>query len=316
MIAAVIAMLLFATSSVAAHRSIGHLGPAGANFWRVLIATLVLVVYAHGFGGGLGGPALAWFLASGLVGYGLGDFGIFRALPLIGARLTSLLTQCLAAPIASTAEWMWLGTRLGARELIAGATILAGVALALAPAGRERVRLLPSPSPAPLPEAGSGSALPVSWAGIGFGFLAAFGQAIGAVLSRHGMQLMDSAGRAVDPMTISYQRILPGLAFGWLWWLASRRGGGDVPSSRVLPPARAWPWVLLNGVVGPCVGVIFYQLALHQQPTGIVMAIVALTPLFVIPLAILIEGERPAPRSIVGGCIAVAGAVVLVVSRV
>jgi drug/metabolite transporter (DMT)-like permease len=50
---------------------------------------------------------------------------------------------------------------------------------------------------------------------------------------------------------------------------------------------------------------------LATRPTGVVLPIVATTPIVVIPFARLVEGERPRKRSLVGGAIAVAGAVVL-----
>jgi drug/metabolite transporter (DMT)-like permease len=46
-----------------------------------------------------------------------------------------------------------------------------------------------------------------------------------------------------------------------------------------------------------------------------VMAIIATTPIVVMPLAYVFEGERPTKRSIVGGIVAVAGVVGLVATR-
>ena len=74
---------------------------------------------------------------------------------------------------------------------------------------------------------------------------------------------------------------------------------------------RAWPWVLLNGLAGPALGVACYQWALKIYPTGIVLPIVAITPLVIIPFSRYLEGERPTVRSLVGGLIGVAGAVAL-----
>jgi drug/metabolite transporter (DMT)-like permease len=46
-----------------------------------------------------------------------------------------------------------------------------------------------------------------------------------------------------------------------------------------------------------------------------VLPIVATTPLVIIPLAYKIEGDRPGARSIIGGAIAVAGAVALALAK-
>ena len=74
---------------------------------------------------------------------------------------------------------------------------------------------------------------------------------------------------------------------------------------------KAWPWVLANGVAGPALGVSCYQWALKTTPTGIVLPIVAITPLVIIPFSYHLEGERPSRRSIAGGALAVAGAAAL-----
>jgi len=54
---------------------------------------------------------------------------------------------------------------------------------------------------------------------------------------------------------------------------------------------------------------------LFTTPSGIVLPIVATTPLVIVPLAYWIEGERPTRRSLVGGVVAVVGAVALTLVR-
>jgi drug/metabolite transporter (DMT)-like permease len=93
-----------------------------------------------------------------------------------------------------------------------------------------------------------------------------------------------------------------------LFFLASRR---------IAPPrakgnfAAAAPWIGLNALAGPTLGVGCYQWALAVAPTAVVLPIVATTPVVAIPLVWLIDGDRPSLRSIIGGVIAVAGSVAL-----
>ena len=77
------------------------------------------------------------------------------------------------------------------------------------------------------------------------------------------------------------------------------------------PWRRAWPLVLINGLAGPALGVSCYQWALKTTPTGVVLPIVAITPIVIIPFSYYLEGERPGKRSLLGGAIAVAGAAAL-----
>jgi drug/metabolite transporter (DMT)-like permease len=131
----------------------------------------------------------------------------------------------------------------------------------------------------------------------------------------------------VDGLTAAYQRILGGLIVGALpaIWLLGRqivesrdRTAGCPPGSspvRRLPWRKASPWVLLNALAGPALGVGCYQWALATTPSGIVLPIVATLPIAVIPLAYLFEGDRPSWRSVLGGVVAVAGVIALTMAR-
>src|SRR3954471_17067531 len=121
----------FALNATCANRNLATNGPVRANLGRLTVAALVLGGIAHTIGGGLGSASLGWFFLSGVIGMGIGDLGLYAALPLLGSRLTVLMAQCLAAPIAALGEWIWLGTRLTAAQVAWGLTILAGVALAI-----------------------------------------------------------------------------------------------------------------------------------------------------------------------------------------
>jgi drug/metabolite transporter (DMT)-like permease len=295
---AFLAALLFATSSVAAKRAVFHFGSASANLFRILVAAVLLAAYSHRWGAGLQGPSLYWFLASGLIGFGICDTAIFLSLPRIGAHLTSLLVQCLAAPVAAVAEWLWLGTSMGAWETVGSGLILGGVALALVPSKHAPGRFRPN------------------GAGVALGVIAAIGQALGAVISRHGQLLSREAGFSIDALSVAYQRILAGVFFSLAWWIVVRLRTEQVSTPK---PQRAnlnaWGWVGLNAIAGPFLGVGSYQWALQLEPTGVVMTIASLTPLAVVPLAWWLDGERPRLRSVSGGVVAVLGVVLLAHQR-
>ena len=79
---------------------------------------------------------------------------------------------------------------------------------------------------------------------------------------------------------------------------------------------KLWPWVLGNALFGSTLGISFMQWALSTAtPTAIVLAIIATTPLVVIPLARIFEGEHVSHRAIVGAVVAVTGVVGLMWSR-
>jgi drug/metabolite transporter (DMT)-like permease len=297
-IQAILTSVLFAMSAVSAGRSTRLLGAGTANLCRLILATTCLALWAHLFGGGLTGAGLPWLFLSGVVGFGMGDLALYGAYCRIGPRLGVLLCLCLAAPLGALLEWLWLGTQLTLYQILWGATILVGVFAALAPEPRAAVG-------------------PRIWgAGIVLGTVAALGQGGGAVLTRKAFDVARLAGQSIDGGTAAYQRILGGLLLTIVFLLV-RHGRQCFPMLAQGPPAgdrpwrQAWPWVLANALAGPTLGVAFYQWALAVAPTGIVLSIVATTPLVVIPFAMLLDGERPTFRSLVGGAVAVLGAAAL-----
>jgi drug/metabolite transporter (DMT)-like permease len=297
MIQAVFTAVLWAMSAVSAGRSTRLLGAGTANLSRLALATGLLALWAHLFGQGLTGVGLPWLFLSGIVGFGFGDLALYGAYYRLGPRLGVLLCLCLAAPLGAFMEWVWLGTRLSLYQIFWSTTILVGVFAALAPDRRVAMG-------------------PRTWTvGIMLGAVAAFGQGGGAVLTRKAFNVAGQAGQHIDGGTAAYQRILGGLLLTAVvllihYWRRSSAAAHETGAAG-RSWSRAWPWVIANALCGPALGVAFYQWALSVAPTGVVLAIVATTPLAVIPFTMLLDGERPTARSLAGGAIAVLGAAAL-----
>jgi drug/metabolite transporter (DMT)-like permease len=293
--------LLFATSVVCATQSAKLIGGTEANFWRLAVATVLLGIWAHTFGQGEAGDSFGLFVLSGVIGVGA-DVFLFQALPRLGSRLSLLIIQCFSALSAAALEWLWLGTKLSGLQIAACAIILAGVALALAPGKHLDAKKA------------------VLAAGISFSLLAAFGNGFGAVMSRKAYAVAKQAHQDIDGATSAYQRLIGGLFVAAICLLVVKRrqiaAQLNQPSPPRLPEAekwrRVWPWVLANGFAGQTLGVTCYQWALKTTPTGLVLAVVATTPLVVIPFASMLEGDKIEIRSVMGGLVAVAGAILLV----
>ncbi len=286
--------IFFSLSVIFAARSSRVLGGPAANLGRICIAIVLLAIWSRGFGQGLRGASFPWFFLSGIVGFGLGDIALFGALTRIGPRLSILITQCLAAPIAAFVEWLWLGTTLSTVDLICAAVILAGVAIALAPDhGMEVDRR-------------------TFWIGALFGLGSAIGQGGGAVLSRKASEIAILNHFPIDGGTAAYQRITGGLLMTALAYVLFRRSAR--PDNDFTPAERwrlAWPMVLGNALAGPAIGVGCFQWALSTTPSGIVLPIVATSPLVTIVLTFFIDGLRPTRRAVLGGLLAVVGAAAL-----
>jgi drug/metabolite transporter (DMT)-like permease len=304
-LAALLCTLLFAVSMACGHRSAKLIGGTEANFWRLSVAGLSLGIWAYAFGVGLSSAAFPLFFWSGAVGIGIGDVALFQTLPRLGSRLTSLLVGCLSAPFAALIEWVWLGTTLSLAQILWGLLIVGGVGLALLPGehvNRTRRDL---------------------FVGTLFALLASSCNAAGGVLSRRAYEVSHAAGEHLDGGNAAFQRVLGGLLLGGVCLLVVKRRAiklqAQAPHKLVVEASikkwrRVWPWVLVNGLAGQALGVSCMQWALESTPAGIVFAILAITPIVIIPFAVVLEEERPTMRSLVGGAMAVGGVIALALS--
>jgi len=310
MIPAFITTLLWSYCVIAARRSVHQLGENLANLARILVAVVALGLMAHFLGKGLGGGGFFYFFLSGVIGFGLGDIGVFYALPRIGSRLTLLMAQCAAAPIAGLTEWAWMGTTISVMQILAIGIILCGIVIALAP------KNIPSAD------------LPTFIAGIAFGLLAAVGQGLGAVLSRKAYEAARLAGSWTETRSVpeslwmgattGYQRLIGGALVILVFYLVSL----TIKSWRTFPRGEEGKapltnkarYVFLNAAAGPIFGIICFQWALATTPSAIVQPIIAMTPLVVMPMAWFLEGDRPSRRAVAGALLSVVGVILLAIS--
>ena len=304
MLPAFLSTILYSFSALFAQRTTRVLGGITANFVRLVLATLLLGLWAHGWGMGFHGPAQPWLFVSGLVGFGIGDVALFQGYPRLGSRLLIMMVHCLATPTAAVVEYAWLGTTLTAAQVLCILASISGVALALAPGGRQ-----------------SQPRHPEFRLGLLFGLIAMLGQSLGAVFSRKANSVALALGGPVpDGITAAYQRIWGGLLVAtltYILFLIRRRitRGEDSGIRQGNEPAATRSqiagWVVANTLAGPVLGVSCFQWALANEKTGVVLPIVALTPLVIIPIAHWLEGEKTTRREILGGGIAVAGVAAL-----
>jgi drug/metabolite transporter (DMT)-like permease len=304
--AAFLCTLLFSVSITCGHRSAKLIGGTEANFWRLTLASLLLGAWSYACGLGLRSAAFPLFFISGAIGIGIGDAAFFQTLPRLGSRLTSLLIGCLSAPLAALIEWVWLGTTLSLGQILWGLLTVGGVGLALMPSEhvqRTRRDLC---------------------VGTLFATMASLFNAVGGVLSRRAYEVAHAGGEHLDGGNAAFQRCLGGLLLAALCLLIVKRRAFRVqahaPHALVLEASKkkwrgVWPWVLLNGFAGQTLGVSCMQWALETTPAGIVFAILAITPIMIIPFARVLEDERPTARSLIGGALAVGGVIALALSR-
>jgi drug/metabolite transporter (DMT)-like permease len=305
MLPAFLTTLLFATSAVCGYRTARQVGGIEANFWRITLATIFLTAWAFTFGHAFEG-APGWFALSGFIGIGIGDSAYFQALPKLGSRRTILLCQCFTAPFAALIEFFWLGTKLNGAEIFCIVVILGGVAIALKPDDDLKISAR-------------------DWRiGIAGSILAALCTAVASVLIRKGFQTAAENGFHPDAGTTGYQRVLGGIIIptiallAFKWKPAQAHGpafAGDTLRISKDKWARIWPWVVANALAGQTLGVTCMQWALKTTEAGVVSAVIATTPVVLLPMTRIVDKEKIHLHSFVGALIAVAGVIGLTFCR-
>lgn len=297
MLASLLTTLLFSVSAICATRATRWVGSTRANLVRLFIALACLALYANTLGSGWQGSGLFLFVVSGAIGIGLGDIAAFRAFVHIGPRLTVLFVQCLCAPFAAVMEWWWLGTALTGTQILGCSVILLGTGISMASKipGKEPWR--------PMMVGGA------------FAVGAALAQAAGAVLTRRANMVNGLEGMQIDGMTAAYQRMCGAMVVMVGVYLLIRMYFSRWPRGRNVVAPGVWksamPWVVGNALSGAVLGIACFQWALQTTPSAIALSVVALTPLVIVPLAWILERDRPSLWSIFGGIVAVGGVWVL-----
>ena len=224
---------------------------------------------------------VAMLLLSGAIGIGLGDTAYFNALNKLGARRT-LLLETLAPPMGAFLALIFLGEQLTAGAWCGILITILGVAWVITE--RTEATVVSSQHP---------------WYGVFWGLLAAITQALGAVLSRFALVTAN-----VSPLWSSFWRLLGGTAIVLLLISLSPRR----PDKSL---SITWSWRLIGVIIlvafgSTYLGIWLQQISLKLAPTGVAQTLLATSPLFVLPIAVVM-GEKLSLRAILGALVALAG---------
>ena len=278
-----------------------RIGSFRVNAIRLLFAVAIYSIILWATTGRLFPETLnssqVYYLAlSGLIGLVIGDGCGFKALVMIGPRLTTLLWG--TAPImAVIIAWAFLGEKLHLVHMLGILTTIGGVSWVVS---ERRIKSqnhfnLATDHP------DSGTLLK----GVLLGLVAAFGQAAGLVLSKHAML---DLGEPLDPLPASFLRMLSSAIMIWAFALVRGKLLDTLSGFR---NGVAMACAFGGAVFGPFLGVWTSLLAVVRIPAGIAATLNATTPIWIIPNVMLIYKEKVSVRAVFGALLAVGGVVVL-----
>jgi hypothetical protein len=300
MIPALLTTLLFALTAVCATQAAIALGGTRANLGRLLIAVVLLGIWAHVYGLGWSGGEFARLYLAGAIGFGLGGLCMFQAFPRIGSTLSLLVVECAAALSSGVLAWWVLGAALTPLQVVCGLVSIGGVLIGLAPYR--------------LPDV----ARPVLVTGALFATVASIGQGISWTLTKSAFIRIQASGGAIDPLTAAYQRLLGGVTVALVAVFLVRvlgkmrqRGVVAHPPGRqdtARPSVRTGLWVLANALAGPVFGVGCMLWAIREVGNpGVVQAVVATATLVSVPFSRRLEGRSLRPNYFYGAAMSILG---------
>ncbi len=287
-IAAIGTALLWTLTYVQFTTAVRRIGPAVLNRLRLLFALLLLVcahvaVYRTPLPFDAELSRWGWMALSGVIGFAISDAFLFRAFFHIGAHRTSLVMSLVPLWSALMA-WGLFGETLSYVQIGAGLLTIAGVALVVSsrrrgPAIEEKLAL---------------------------GVLFALG-AVAAQSSRYILCVQGMSG-GFPPLSANALQILAATVA--VWAVALVRGTAS-SSFGGLRDSVAAGTTVGGAFAGPFLGVTLSLVALTHAPVGIASTLMALVPVFLLPIARIVFKEPITLRAVFGTALAVAGVALL-----
>ena len=290
-LAALLTAFFWTVTAITFEAASHKIGSMVVNILRLIIGFIFLSVFVFFYRGYLF-PTDAtwhnwlWLSLSGLIGFTFGDLCLFRSFVLIGARV-SMLMMALAPPMTAFFAWMVLGEKLSLQSWIGMAVTMNGIALVVLRRTNDNEK------------GGLLNILKFSYPlwGLLLAFGGALGQAAGLVLSKIGMQ-------GLDTFASTQIRVMAGTA-GFALIYSFMGKWKDVMRGMV----QVKPMVLLSigAFFGPFLGVSFSLIAIKYADTGIASTIMAIVPVLIIPASMILYKEKITIKEIAGALLAVGG---------
>ena len=311
LISLVVAMSWTATALFAEVAS-KRMGSLPLNVVRMVLSLLLLgltlwVTLGVPFPPLANGQTWFWLSLSGFVGYVLGDYCLFQSYVLMNSRFGQLF-MTLASPAAALAAWILLGEKMSLLALLGMIITMSGIGMSILSKGGET----------------SGLSLKLPWKGVLFGIGAGFGQGVGLVLSKVGMQHYEAAiGRdlnfildpgALFPVSLDFMmpfastmiRAVTGLiGFSIALFLFTKTGKQKLQAG--VRDGKAMSCALGAAMFGPFVGVSLSLMATLYTNAGIAQTIMATTPVLIIAPSYFLFRQKVTALEILGAIISVIG---------
>ena len=267
-----------------------HIGSAVVNRIRLAIAVLFLLM-AHFLLQGEFLPIhtelFRWKLLglSGIIGLAVGDSFLFQAFVLIGPQL-SMLLMSFAPIITAFISWIFLNETLNLMKIVAIILTISGIILVIlrkkelkTPVDRKHYII-----------------------GILCGIGGAVGQAVGLIIAKKGLAGSFS-GLSATLIRVSVATVVI--------WLFTAFSGKIKYTFNKLQDKKITLTIILGSFTGPFLGIWLSMVAIKYTYIGIASTLMALPPIFLLPISHWVFKEEITLQSIIGTIVAAAGTAII-----
>ena len=259
-------------------------GSQPLNLIRLLIGSVFLCLFTL-ITRGLAFPIDAtfntwkWLFLSGLVGLVIGDLLLFEAFVRIGARI-SMLIYASVPPMSGILAYFILGETMSAIQIIGMFVTLTGIAIVIL-----------------VKDSGNKVKLSHPVAGILLAFGGAFGQALGYIIGKFGLENYDA-------FAATQIRLIAGIiGFAILFTIR----GNWKSFFEAFKEKHAMAYITLGSFFGPFLGISLSLLAIQHTNPGVASTLTSITPVLLIPVAIFVRNETVHFKEFLGAMVAISG---------
>lgn len=221
-----------------------------------------------------------WLLASGLVGFVIGDLFLFKSFVIIGSRL-SMLIMTLVPPITTIVSFLFLNETITLFHLFGMILTLSGIFITIyfhKSVEEDTIKNIQAK-------------------GILFAIGGAIGQALGLVLSKVGMN-------GYNAFASTQIRIIAGI-FGFLVVALLMKRLKNL--TQAIKNREGMKGILIGSFFGPFVGVSLSLFAIQHANTGVASTIMAIVPILIIAPSVFVFKQKTSIAEIIGAIISVCG---------
>jgi drug/metabolite transporter (DMT)-like permease len=299
--AAILTSALWTINAVLFTSAGKKIGAISVNAWRVLFAFALLWSTYFLLTGRLypEGTTEQWFWIglSGIVGLGIGDFGLFSSFVIIGTR-RAVLMMSLAAIFASFAAFVLFDEVLSIVAFMGVAITLTGVfVVLLEDEGKSDEKKLTRKQKV---------------RGISLALVGAIGQGLGIAFLKKGMLLYPEVVGLNGVVSFAIASTLIRMMLGALFvWVVIILWGKFPEIKRAWKSKRSMKHVAAGAVIGPFIGVTLSTIAAYTVEVGVAQTLMSLMPVMIIPVVWYTYKQRTSWRGVLGAVIAVVGVAML-----